>query len=75
MFGVREEAKHPRELFSQAKAAYEKGEGRKVPVKFYAMVRAGEPIQVGVEDREGRVATAAGCVPEAARRRVCKSIV
>jgi len=69
MFGVREEAKHPRELFSQAKAAYEKGEGPGVPVKFYALVRAGEPIQVGVEDAEGRVATAAGNVPEAARRR------
>ena len=33
------------------------------------MVRPGEPIQVGVEDGEGRVATAAGAVPEAARRR------
>ncbi len=69
MFGVREEAKNPRELFAQARAAYEKGEGPGVPVKFYAMVRAGEPIQVGVEDREGRVATAAGRVPEPARRR------
>lgn len=69
MFGVREEAKNPRELFAQAKAAYEKGEGPGVPVKFYAMVRAGEPIQVGVEDGEGRVVTAAGNVPEAARRR------
>ncbi len=69
MFGVREEAKNPRELFAQAKAAYDKGEGPGVPVKFYAMVRPGEPVQVGVEDREGRVATAAGRVPEAARRR------
>ena len=69
MFGIREEAKNPRELFAQAKAAYDKGEGPGVPVKFYAMVRAGEPVQVGVEDREGRVVTAAGNVPEAARRR------
>ena len=69
MFGVREEAKNPRELFAQAKAAYSKGEGPGVPVKFYAMVRPGEPIQVGVEDGEGRVATAAGRVPEPARRR------
>ncbi len=70
MFGVREEAKNPRELFSKAKAAYEKGEGPGVPVKFYAMVRAGEPVQVGVEDKEGRVVTAAGNIPEVARRRV-----
>ncbi len=69
MFGVREEAKNPRELFAQAKAAYEKGEGPGVPVKLYAMVRAGEPVQVGVEDGEGRVVTAAGNAPEAARRR------
>lgn len=70
MFGVREEAKNPRELFAQAKAEYEKSEGPGVPVKFYAMVRAGEPVQVGVEDAEGRVATAAGHTPEVARRRV-----
>jgi len=70
MFGVREEAKNPRELFAQAKAAYEKGEGPGVPVKFYAMIRPGEPVQVGVEDGEGRVVTAAGNAPEAARRRV-----
>ena len=49
MFGVREEAKNPRELFAQARAAYEKGEGPGVPVKFYAMVRPGEPLQVGVD--------------------------
>ena len=69
MFGVREESKPPRELFAKTKAAYEKGEGPGVPVKFYAMIRAGEPIQVGVEDGEGRVATAAGKLPEPARRR------
>lgn len=69
MFGVREEAKNPKELFAQAKAAYEKGGGPGVPVKLYAMVRAGEPVQVGVEDGEGRVVTAAGRPPEAARRR------
>ena len=67
MFGVREEAKNPRELFAQARAAYEKGEGPGVPVKFYAMVRPGEPLQVGVEDSEGRVVTAAGDIPQTAR--------
>lgn len=70
MFGIREEAKNPRELFAQAKAAYDKDEGPGVPVKFYAMIRAGEPVQVGVEDQEGRVVTAAGHTPEVARRRV-----
>ena len=69
MFGVREEVKNPRELFAQAKAAYDKGEGPGVPVKLYALIRAGEPIRVGVEDPEGRVSTAEGHVPESARRR------
>ena len=69
MFGVREKEPEPRELFAKARAAYEKGEGPGVPVKFYAMIRAGEPVQVGVEDEQGRVATAAGPLPEVARTR------
>ena len=69
MFGVRENTPEPRELFAEARAAYEKGEGPGVPVKFYAMIRPGEPVQVGVEDDEGRVATAAGETPEVARTR------
>ena len=69
MFGVREKEPEPRELFAKARTAYEKGEGPGVPVKFYAMIRAGEPVQVGVEDEQGRVATAAGPLPEVARTR------
>jgi len=69
MFGVRENTPEPRELFAEARAAYEKGEGPGVPVKFYAMIRPGEPVQVGVEDNEGRVVTAAGETPEVARSR------
>ena len=69
MFGVRENTPEPRELFAEARAAYEKGEGPGVPVKFYALIRPGEPVQVGVEDNEGRVVTAAGETPEVARSR------
>ena len=69
MFGVRENTPEPRQLFAEARAAYEKGEGPGVPVTFYAMVRAGQPVQVGVEDRDGHVAAAQGPVPEAARTR------
>lgn len=69
MFGIREPGEEPKELFARARAAYEKGEGPKVPVKFYAMVRVGEPVQVGVEDCQGHVATAAGDLPELARKR------
>lgn len=69
MFGVREPGEEPKELFARARAAYEKGEGPKVPVKFYAMVRVGEPVRVGVEDGQGHVATASGDLPELARKR------
>ena len=68
MFGVREAAAEPKELFQRARAEY----GREHPlvgVKLYAMVHPGEPVQVGAEDGAGRVATAAGPVPEAARSR------
>lgn len=67
MFGVREEKKEPKELFAAARAAYKKGDAQRVPLKLYAMVRAGEPVQVGAEDPEGRVVTAAGSEPEKAR--------
>lgn len=69
MFGVRENTPEPRELFAEARAAYENKEGPGVPVKFYAMIRPGEPVQVAAEDGDGRVVTAAGDRPEAARSR------
>ena len=66
MFGIRREEGEPKELFAQARATYENGENRKEPVRMYAMIRAGEAAQVGVEDKEGRVATVSGPTPEAA---------
>ena len=69
MFGVREDVKEPRELFAQARATYENGEAQRVPITFYAMIRPGEPAQVGVQDEDGRVSTAEGPIPEAARTR------
>ena len=68
MFGVREKEPEPRELFTQAKAAYSR-ENPLVPVTFYAMIRPGESAKVGVQDSEGRVATVEGPVPEPARTR------
>ena len=68
MFGVREDTAEPRELFQRSRAEYQKEHGL-VGVKFYALIRPGEPVQVGVEDAEGRLATARGSEPEAARTR------
>jgi len=70
MFGVREKEPEPRKLFAEARAAYGRGkEGPGVPVKLYALIRAGESVQVGVEDPEGRVVTAQGKHAEPARNR------
>ena len=69
MFGVREEAPEPKELFAQARNSYQCGEVQRVPVTFYALIRPGEPAHVGVQDPEGRVVTAEGAVPEEAHTR------
>ncbi len=67
MFGTRPEAApEPRELFAQARSTYESGEQRKETVGIFAMIRVGEPAQVGAMDTQGRLATVAGPVPEKA---------
>ena len=70
MFGTRpEHAPDPKELFAQAKAAYEKGDQRTVPVRFACTVRAGAPCTLTAETEDGRAVTVTGPVPEAARSR------
>ena len=70
MFGTRpENAPDPKELFAQAKAAYEKGDQRTVPVRFACTVRAGVPCALTAETENGRAVTVTGPVPEAARSR------
>ena len=67
MFGVREEkTPEPKELFAQARQSYA-GENPLVDVRFYAMVRAGEPVRVGVQDADERVVTVSGAKPEKAQ--------
>jgi putative protease len=66
MFGVRKDEDEPKELFAQVRAGYESGEGRKEPVRMFAMIQKGQPVRVGVQDRQERVATVTGPVPEAA---------
>ena len=70
MFGTRpENAPDPKELFAQAKAAYENGDQRTVPVRFACTVRAGVPCALTAETEDGRAVTVTGPVPEAARSR------
>ncbi len=68
MFGVRDEkTPEPKELFAQARQSYVGQENPRVDVKFYAMIRPGQPVQVAAEDPQGRVVTAAGQAPEEAK--------
>ena len=70
MFGTRPaDAPDPKELFDKARAAYEKGEARTVPVDFSCSVTAGAPCTLTASDREGHAVTITGPVPEAARTR------
>ena len=70
MFGVRpENARWPEEWFNELRAAYEKEDMRRVPVRFRAELRAGEPMALNAEDLDGHAVTVAGSVPETARNR------
>ena len=67
MFGTRQEENAPKELYAQARSTYENGENRKEPVRIYAMIQSGEPVQVAVQDKEGHVVRVEGPTPEPAR--------
>ena len=70
MFGVRnEKAGDPADLFREAKAAYDREDLRTVPVALEAEIHAERPCRLRASDPEGRVAEAAGPVPEKARNR------
>nr|WP_326127294.1 DUF3656 domain-containing protein [uncultured Oscillibacter sp.] len=70
MFGTRpENAPEPRELFAAAKAAYDKGGLRTVPVDLTCAVRTGAPCTLTARDGDGRAVTVSGPVPEPARSR------
>ena len=53
MFGTRQEGEDAKELFAAARATYENGEAQLVPVYFYAMLQAGRPAQLAVQDDLG----------------------
>ncbi len=70
MFGVRpENAPSPEELFRAAKAAYSRGDLRRVPVSLAAEILPGAPSRLTARDPEGREAQSEGPVPEGARSR------
>ncbi len=69
MFGTRpENAKEPKELFADAKAAYEKGNLRTLPVSFTCRMHAGEPATL-TATANGITVTVRGSIPKTARNR------
>ena len=70
MFGVRpENTPDPTELFTKAKAAYDREDMRRVPVDLTARMEAGEAASLTVRDGDGNTVTVTGAVPEPARSR------
>lgn len=70
MFGTRpENAPEAKDLFYQARAAYEKENLRTVPVRFTCQVRTGAAAVLTAEDGDGHTVTVTGPVPEPARTR------
>ena len=63
MFGVRQEGREDRALYAAARATYESGERPRVPVRFYAMIRKGEPAMLAVEDGDGNTCKTTGETP------------
>ncbi len=67
MFGIRREEEEPKELFAQARAAYEGKQPGTVPVYMSADIRADRPARVQAWDEDGNRVQADGPVPEPAR--------
>lgn len=67
MFGVRAEAdRDANKLFAAARKEYGSSELRRVPIKFYVMVKAGQPSKFAVEDTQGNKAVKDGPLPQTA---------
>lgn len=66
MFGRRQEGEDTADLFASARATYEQGEPQRIGVRFYAIIRRGEPAQLAVEDPDGNLCRTRGPVPEQA---------
>ncbi|MCL2588690.1 MAG: U32 family peptidase [Oscillospiraceae bacterium] len=70
MLGVRtEESKRQFKLFAEVRKSYVDVETGCVPVKFYAMIERGKPVQLAVSDTDGNVARTEGDIPAYAETR------
>ena len=76
MFGVRAETdKTGEKMFADVRREYIGREERRVPVKFYAVVNAGEAVKAAAVDNLGNKAVAFGAEPQKAIRQAISSEV
>ena len=76
MFGVRAETdKVGEKMFADARKEYIGKEERRVPVKFYAVVNAGEAVKAAAIDNRGNKVVAFGAEPQKAIRQAINSEV
>ena len=69
MFGTRgEPSRDAARLFAEAKKEYAHSELRRVPVRFYSIVRQGENARFAVEDTDGRKILRDGPLPQRAEK-------
>ena len=66
MFGTRGKETASESLLQAARLTYETAEAPLVPVRFYAIISAGQPAMLAVQDDLGNICKTAGPVPEAA---------
>lgn len=68
MFGVRGEPdKDANKLFSMVRKEYGSTELRRVPIKFYSIIKAGEESRFAAEDADGHRVAKTGPVPQSAQ--------
>ncbi|MGI5986037.1 MAG: U32 family peptidase [Clostridiales bacterium] len=67
MFGVRGEPdRDVNKLYNSARKEYAHSELRRVPIKFFSMIKAGEKSRFAVEDQQGNKVIKEGPVPQKA---------
>ena len=69
MFGTRQREKENTALMQQARAGYENNEAPLVPVRFYAVMSAGQNAMLAVQDELGNIGKTEGPVPQPALRK------
>lgn len=69
MFGTRRAEQEDKAFLQAARATYENAEPQRVPVRFYAIITAGQRLMLAVQDDDGNICKAEGGIPQQALHR------